>query len=339
MGAIDIHFHGAFGIDLMTARTAELDELAMQLARAGIMGFCPTTLSVPFPKLVTTVSQLGKWITAVRSQHSYRGALPLGIHLEGPYIHPEACGAHPPEAIRPLRFDELEMLWEASHGTLKILTLAPERLTAGERRRLVQWTTERRIVLSLGHSRATEHQAETAFNEGFRGVTHAWNALAFHHRTPGAMGAALGRKDVVLELILDGVHVSPAVSRWTRDLHGNQRICYVSDCVPAAATAPGKWSRFGSLRVRYADGACRTANGHLAGGGILLTDAFATWIQLESASSGRPLEAVLRSEIPSLTATPLRYLRLDRQTTQILKRPRLEWIIHEADGLQRRTVF
>src|SRR6185437_15636763 len=152
---------------------------------------CATTLSTDPHELAQAVSRLGEWIHSERGSLSRGGsvrAMPLGIHLEGPFINSSCCGAHPPSSIRSLDLKELEALWKLSQGTLKILTIAPETLSSKALTRLVDWANHRGISLSLGHSKATEKQAKSAFESGFRGVTHAWNALAFHQRSPGALG-------------------------------------------------------------------------------------------------------------------------------------------------------
>lgn len=309
LGAVDIHFHGAFGVDLMSASPLELDRLARRLKTQGIAAFCPTTLSVPWPKLLEAVRRLGQWTAARKKSPDPQAALPLGLHLEGPYINPGACGAHPPEGIRKLKIQELDQLWEESAHQLKILTIAPEIVAPNQLKQLIAWTRARRITLSMGHSRATQAQAQAAFDAGFTSLTHAWNAMGFHQRSPGAMGAALGRKDVHLELILDQIHVSPAVMRWTRAIHG-AAICFVSDCAPAAATRNRSNYSFGHLQVRFKDGACRLPGGALAGGGLLLPDAFKKWVQNEAAHSGISTARVLKRELPSLNAMPLRSLGL-----------------------------
>jgi N-acetylglucosamine-6-phosphate deacetylase len=296
VGAVDVHFHGAFGIDLMSASPGELTDLSSELWKNSVAGFCATTLSTPKKELRGSVERLGRWI----SSQKFPGAIPLGIHLEGPFIHPHACGAHPPKTIRPYTFSELEDLWEASRGTLKILTLAPERLTRTQLTQLSRWCATRKIVLSLGHSQATDAQADLAFREGFRGVTHAWNALNFHHRAPGVLGAALGRTDVFLEIIGDRVHVSPRVISWTRELHPKNRVLFVSDCVPAASTRSG-WHRFGPLKTHFQNGACWLSNGALAGGGLLLPEAFSRSVKTES-------DRVQIDSLRLITQVPLAYL-------------------------------
>ena len=108
----------------MTAGAGEMDELSSSLWKKGVAGFCATTLSVARPDLRQSVARIGAWIARGKAP----GAIPLGIHLEGPFISPKACGAHPPEAIRKLDFKELADLWDVSRGTLKLLTIAPETL-------------------------------------------------------------------------------------------------------------------------------------------------------------------------------------------------------------------
>lgn len=310
----------------MSASPEELDRLSLKLWENGIAGFCATTLSVPPAELEATVARLGAWIRGETAP----GALPLGIHLEGPFIHPEACGAHPPGSLRDLGMKELECLWTASQGTLKVLTLAPERLEPSELKRLAEWCGKRKIVLSLGHSRATEEEARAAFDAGFSGVTHAWNALNFHHRAAGVLGGAIGRPGVYLEIIPDQVHVSRTVIRWTMKLH--ERCCFVSDCVPATATEPGTWHSFGSqLKIRFDGTACRLENGALAGGGLLLGQSYGRWLQDESAELKIPPLDLLKETVDSLTRLPREALGIP---AAFFKHRQVAWEFNLAGNLQ-----
>lgn len=330
IGAVDIHFHGAFGIDLMTANQRALDKLSRKLWNCGVAAFCPTTLSVDKEFLLGSVFRLGKWIRGRSFEREFTGAIPLGIHLEGPFIHPEACGAHPPGQVRRFDWRELERLWQASQETLKILTLAPEVLRPDDLPKLVLWCERRKIRLSLGHSRASEEEARQALESGFHGITHAWNALRFHHRSPGPLGAAIGFPGRYLELILDGVHVSPTVVRWTRKLHLPQPLCFVSDCVPAAATAParssrpGPWFDFGPLKIRYHTGACRLRNGELAGGGRLLSEAFCHWVTQGYLSLNGSRPNLKQAGLDHLNRDPLRVLGVSPRK---LKDRKVRWSV------------
>ncbi len=317
LGLVDLHFHGAFGVDLMNATQNKLNLLSELLWRKGIAGFCPTTLSAPPKDLKKAVQSLGTWIRSGDAP----GAKPLGIHLEGPFIHRGTCGAHPTHSIRAFNLKELEALWDASLKTLKIITLAPEILLAEETRKLCHWARQRQIILSAGHSHASQDQAEKAFTAGFSGVTHAWNALAFHHRSPGILGAALGRKGIHIELILDGVHISPPVIRWTLQIHPHG-TCFISDCAPAAGTSGKKWHSFGNLKTQFSRGACRLPSGNLAGGGLLLSQAFCIWLKKESELRQKALPTLLKEVLPNVTSIPLKALGIEKSALAGLQ---VEW--------------
>lgn len=301
----------------MTAQTTELDHLSNELWKNSTAGFLATTLSTTADDLAGTVDRLGRWI----QRGKFPGAIPLGLHLEGPFINPESAGAHPPGVLRKLTIQELESLWKRSHGTLKVLTVASETLASPERQALLKWARAHGVYFSLGHSRATEAQAREAFDQGFRGVTHAFNAMSFHHREPGILGAALGRDDVYVELIPDLVHVAPTLMGWVLQLHGAERTCMVSDCVPAAAThTPGRKYAFGPLTIELKDDACRLPNGALAGGGKLLTESFTHWL----AHYG---DSELRKYVGCVTQAPLWALGFNAKTLpKGLKDLRIEWI-------------
>jgi N-acetylglucosamine-6-phosphate deacetylase len=308
-GAIDLHFHGAFGIDLMTAKAAELDTLSAELWKRGVAGFSATTLSASEKDLAATVARLGAWIRS----GSAPGAKPLGIHLEGPFLNPDSAGAHPHGILRKLTIEELEKLWTASKQTLQILTVAPETLSDALLPELAAWAKKRRIRLSVGHTRCTKAQAAQAFAAGFSGVTHAWNALSYHHREPGVLGAAFdaGRladvpknTKIRVEIIPDEVHVDSTIIDWTLALH-SEGTFFVSDAAPAAGTDGSRFHRFGDLECRFQNGASRLPNGGLAGGGYLLTEAFCMWIERESRRKKIPAAKLLKLHLRRIHELPL----------------------------------
>ncbi|MBI2711410.1 MAG: amidohydrolase family protein [Bdellovibrio sp.] len=320
LGAVDIHFHGAFGVDLMSASLTDLDQLSAELWKHGVAGFCPTTLSAPEPTLLETVAQLGKWIR--RERHP--GAQPLGIHLEGPFIAPHACGAHPKKTVRRFNWKEFLSLWRASQKTLKIVTLAPEQISRLDLLRLIEFAKENEIRLSVGHTSAGQVQAAAFFQKGICSVTHAWNAMAFHHRDPGVLGAALGNPKIWIELIPDQVHVSGRVLDWTTQIHPQNRVCFVSDCIPPGGVRSRGKGVFGPLEVRIQDGACRLPSGALAGGSKLLPLSFSEWLYGYCYRHNTPVEAVFRRALAYITTNPLEMLQL---RPGILSHRRVLWQI------------
>ena len=306
LGAIDLHFHGAFGIDLMHADFESLSRLSRKLYTSGVSAFCPTTLSAPPEDLKAAVTRLGDWI---HQTHLYQNtAVPLGIHLEGPFLNPAASGAHPGSCVRPFSFQELDTLWNASQNTLKILTMAPELLKPRDLRTLGRWAKDRELVLSIGHTRATQAQAENAIAAGFRNVTHAWNAMAFHQREPGVLGTLGSLNSPFVEVIADQVHVHPSLVRWLFKL-APTRVCCISDCAPSAAMPFNKITSFGPLQVKRVAGPIKsltssvTANGLLAGGGNLLPTQYRNWCKHQKATT-----AEKAAWIQACTLTPLQSL-------------------------------
>ncbi|MEO5970345.1 MAG: hypothetical protein ABIQ95_10500 [Bdellovibrionia bacterium] len=334
IGLVDIHFHGAFGIDLMSASPQEFKQLSEALWKKGIAGFCPTTVSAPKKTLNSSVHRLGQWIREKKSSDR-NGAIPLGIHLEGPFLSSGACGAHPPSAIRKFDWEELQDLWAASQETLKILTLAPESLNREEIRALGTWCSERKIVLSLGHSLASKQQAELAFDYGFSGITHAWNAMPFHSRTPGILGAAIGRENLYLELIIDRAHLSPEVIRWTRKLHSPHPLCFISDCISAGGggtrSSIKKWHTLGTQQVQFTKGACRLKNGQLAGGGLLLSQAYAQWATAEAAEMNQSPWKILQETAKYATSIPLKALGFSKK---VLLNKKVRWKVDPSGKIQ-----
>jgi len=314
----------------MTADSSALDELSKKLWHRGLAGFLATTLSSPAADLLPVLDRLGGWIR--RGKHP--GSLPLGIHLEGPFLSPHAAGAHPPGVIRPVTLKEILALWQASQETLKIITLAPEAQNPAELKKVVNWAKRSRVKLSIGHTHATQAEANRAFNSGFSGVTHAWNAMAFHHRNPGVLGASLGRAGVHVEVILDGIHVDSTLIRWVRKLHPDG-TCFVSDCAPAAALREGQICSFGPLSVAMKGGACRLEDGTLAGGGKLLPEIFSAWVKQEAHDLQLPLDQLLRQTLKHLCDAPLLAIGMSKKT---LSSRKVLWEISRSGKIQIRPL-
>src|SRR5579883_385931 len=127
-----------------------------------------------------------------------------GIHLEGPCLSPAKPGVHPTHYLQPLN---MEVLTELIAPAVKLITVAPELDPSGECLKLLQRSN---VVISLGHSNATYDEARLAFNRGVALITHTFNALPpIHHRSPGAITAALLDDRVSCCVIADGLHLAP----------------------------------------------------------------------------------------------------------------------------------
>ncbi|HRK01815.1 MAG TPA: amidohydrolase family protein [Oligoflexia bacterium] len=279
----DLHIHGAFGLDFMAINAvsektflSELRRVSELLCQHGIAHYAPTLLTSEWSTLEATVAKWAKLLSSLRSQPRIwpkNAALPIGLHLEGPFLQPEYAGAHPRSAILAPTAPRLRRLLSCGSGHIRIVTLAPEITGAIP---AIKTLVKAGVRVQLGHSRANTAQSLAAINAGARGLTHLFNAMRTHHRDPG-LEAALCWPNVTAEIITDGVHVHPA-KVYQLAKAGSDRHYAVSDCCAVAHAPKASLQTLGELRVTQHGGAAYVANKHgratttLAGSARLLPE-------------------------------------------------------------------
>jgi N-acetylglucosamine-6-phosphate deacetylase len=276
-GFIDLQVNGAYGIDVMSASVDQLLELSHCLAHEGTTGWLPTVITSPLDQIERCDTIIAEAMAAQADQErragsTLVGASILGMHLEGPFISPRRLGVHPALNLLP-QGEALE--WVLQLKSLKLITLAPE---LGGALDAIRMLTERGVAVSIGHTDATYEQAAAGVEAGARMFTHVFNAMRpFHHREPGAVGAALTLPAVFPALIADGVHVHPAAlgiaRRWGAFL--------TTDRVALAGTDRASAPLFGGLvtQARIDSGAARLPDGTLAGSIITMLESVRTMIK------------------------------------------------------------
>lgn len=289
-GLVDLQLNGFAGVDLMTADADDVRAVGRALARCGVTAYLPTLITA---EPSATSRALGV-LRAAAADPDPLGARLLGVHLEGPFLSARRLGTHPPEQRRDPD-PALLYQWRAA-GPVVAVTLAPELPGALE---IVARLARDGVLVSVGHSDATAEQAHAAFDAGARMVTHLFNAMSpLHHRAPGVPGAALGRDDVVVQLVVDGHHLADDVIRMTwRAARG--RVVLVTDATAAAGMPVGIGDGLyllGEVDLRVRDGAVRNSAGDLAGSALSLDAAVRSACAL-----GVPLAEVLAAvtEIPA----------------------------------------
>ncbi|HWA83779.1 MAG TPA: amidohydrolase family protein [Fimbriimonadaceae bacterium] len=260
-GFVDIHIHGAYGIDFMTDPASEMQELCRKLRKVGYEGFLPTTITASAADVAKALDHLPD------------DPMILGFHLEGPFISPIFPGAQPPSAIALPPHGPSE--WDAilDDPRLKVVTLAPEVPGALE---LTSRLMKRGVVVSMGHTNATFDETRHGFEFGAAHTTHTYNAMrGLHHREAGTVGYALTNDALRCELIYDRLHVSREAAALLVKCKPADRIIAVSDSTMATGMSAGRriqmWGLdciVGKKQVRLA------ANDALAGSAITLLDAF-----------------------------------------------------------------
>ena len=253
-GFIDLQVNGAGGYDL-TSSPERLWDVAAELPRYGVTSFLATVVS-------TTPEVVARLQATLRAgpPSAFKGARPLGIHVEGPLIHPKRRGAHMEDQLR-LPEQQATATWtKADH--VRMVTLAPELPGALD---LVRRLRAQGVVVSAGHSMATVEEGTAGIDAGITYATHLFNAMAaFDHRAPGLAAAALRDRRVTLGLIADGIHLHPAVVDLVWRIAGPSRVSLVSDSTAALGMPPGRY-RLGRA-VLEVDATSAHTGGRLAGG-------------------------------------------------------------------------
>ena len=254
-GFIDVHAHGAIGVDTMDASPEGLREVARFYARHGVTAFLPTTWTASRD----AIREALRAIAETRGRVS-NGATIMGAHLEGPYINPNNAGAQDPEFIRVVEQEEaLEFL---DMNVIRRITLAPE---FEESRWLIEECSRRGISVSAGHTSSSYEQMLDAVSSGLRHATHCFNAMGLlNHRQPGTVGAALGLPEISCELIADNIHVHPVVMKILVEAKGPSRVILITDAMRWAGSKDGTYN-LDHRDVIVKDGAVRLPDGALAG--------------------------------------------------------------------------
>jgi N-acetylglucosamine-6-phosphate deacetylase len=277
-GFIDMHIHGGAGRDVMDTAPDALPAVERLLYSHGVTSYFPTTITAPVDRTLKALEHLGQEIERSKGSQEQR-ARPVGIHLEGPFISHARPGVHPQADLQRPSVALFEKMWEASRGTVKIITIAPELPGARE---LISEATRRGVCVSMGHSDADLAQAQAGVDAGVRHATHTFNAMRpLDHRDPGIIAEVLTDQRISAEIIADGIHVDPVVVRLFLRAKGVDGAVLVTDATAATGMPNGRY-KLGSLEVEVKDGKC-LRDGRLAGSVLTMDKAvrnivkFASW--------------------------------------------------------------
>ena len=284
-GFIDIHIHGAAGIDAMDATAADLGRVGEFLARHGVTSWLPTLVPAELEQYKQAVGAIGGMIRdqqelfAPAALNADRmsalpggGARVLGVHYEGPFVNNEQCGALHREHFRV--FNSTAALAElpkiSDETAVHMMTLAPE-IDGGLA--LIRELAKRNWVVSIGHTKATAGVLDQALDAGARHLTHFMNAMTpLHHRSLGAVGWGLVHDDVTLDIIADGIHVNPAILKLVVSRKSAKNVSLISDAIAAAGQGDGDYEIWGET-ITVSAGRTENARGSIAGSVITMLDA------------------------------------------------------------------
>ena len=258
-GFIDVHIQGAGGADILDATPEALKAISQTCARFGTTSFLATTVFKPDRKNQHLT------IAAQYVNRDLGGANLLGIHLEGPFISLEKKGMILPPCICPPSLKVLDKIMDIANGRLKMMTIAPE---LPDNLQIIRRLVNSKVIASFGHSNATYEQTLDGFNAGISHVTHLFNAMpSVHHRSPGPLIAIFQTKHITAQLICDGVHIHPAVLKFTFEALGPNRIIPITDGMQALGLGDGKYL-YNGIEYESINGTARYKDGTLIGAAL-----------------------------------------------------------------------
>lgn len=192
---------------------------------------------------------------------------------------------------------------KASEGLVKFIGIAPE-----ESEHAAEFIREvhERVNISLAHTNADYDTAMEACRAGANHAVHLYNAMpAFTHRAPGVVGAVFDNKDVMVEIICDGIHIHPSVVRATFQMMGADRMILISDSMRATGMPDGQYT-LGGLDVKVVGRlATLVSDGAIAGSATNLMDCMRTVV--------KKMDLPLETAVACATINPARSLGVEEQ--------------------------
>ena len=236
---IDLQLYGAEGRLLSVfPDTATIHAIKRFCEDGGATHFQPT-VATNSPEVMIACMK------AVRAYWQEGGQGCIGLHLEGPWIHPQKRGAHLEAFIQRGTMSAAHALLKEGSDVISMITLAPECCDEG----VIELLQSAGIVVSAGHSNASFAEATAAFDKGVSTATHLYNAMSlFQHRSPGMVGAIMDHPSVCCSIIPDGHHVDAAAIRIAQKVMG-ERLFMITDAVTDTVVGPYQHQKSGDKYV------------------------------------------------------------------------------------------
>lgn len=334
-GFIDVHNHGAVGVDVNTATADELLKVGAFLARNGVTAWLPTLVpdsDENYQRAIDAIDEL------MERQTELAVAQAVGVHYEGVFANEAMCGALRPEYFRSGRTLEERAASTAQSGGhpslerkgaidlprlksgVHMTTLAPE-IDGGIE--LIAELVKEGWIVSIGHTRADAATLDAAFEAGARHLTHFFNAMTgMHHRDIGVAGWGLATDEVTFDIIADGVHVHPKMLGVACRSKGTDKISLISDSVAPTGLGDGEFELWGET-ISVVNGRTRNERGSIAGSVSRMLDGVKMMRSLDFSDT----------DLAKMASTnPARLLGIDTDRGSIEVGKRADLVAIDADG-------
>lgn len=298
-GFIDTQVNG--GTNALFNHAPSIDtirKIGREHRQHGTTGFLPTLVSDSEEQMVRAINA---------TKQALQIAIPgvLGIHLEGPYLNKERRGIHPELAIRNPDKAIIAILESEKEAGKILLTVAPEELPDG----LIARLSQAGIIISAGHTNATYEQTKSALQQGVRGFTHLFNAMApLQSRSPGTVGAALDDPKSYCSIIADMHHVHAATLKIAIAAKPKGKMMLVTDAIHSVGSDNTHFTLLNE-RVSLNDGKVTNAYGTLAGSNLTMAQAVRNCVS--------HLQLDLPESLRMASLYPARFLKLSHRLGRI----------------------
>jgi N-acetylglucosamine-6-phosphate deacetylase len=268
-GLIDLHTHG---VQAQSAEAGDLHEYAHIEASRGTTTFYPTLFCSP--------EESARHMERHRRETDELRSVPQvgGFRLEAPYLAVASGGSA--RALAPIQAETTGRLLESGGGHVKIWDVSPELEGAPD---LVRHLSERGIVCSIAHTRATTQQGRAVVDAGARLVTHLFDVFFYtpERTDPDPDIYAAGLVDYLLiedrvtcEIIGDGTHVDPRLVEKAFRCKPPGQLAFVTDSNYGAGLPPGRYALpgdWGNVLIRHPNDGVRLVDRDMALAGSALT--------------------------------------------------------------------
>ncbi len=322
-GFIDIHNHGAVGVDVNTATAEGLRKVGKFLVGKGVTAWLPTLVpdaDENYRRVVAAIDEV------METQSGEPMAQILGVHYEGVFANEKMCGALRPQFFKCFKNgDEIEHLPKLKRGVY-LTTLAPEVENGIE---LIKELIKQDWIVSIGHTKADVKTLDKALAAGAKHLTHFFNAMTgLHHREVGVVGWTLTKEETTFDIIADGVHVAPPILKFGIESKGADKVSLISDSVAPTGLGDGDFQLWGE-KVSVVNGKTRNERGGIAGSVITMLDAVRQVRELGFADTDISRMA---------SANPAKLLGIEKTHGTIEVGKRADLVVFDKDGNLKLTI-
>ena len=297
-GFVDLHCHGGDGSEFIDGTEEAVIKACSIHAKHGTKVLYPTISATDYDTMV-------KSLEAIEKAKDSANLIIAGVHLEGPYLSPDMCGAQNGNIIRKPNAKEYESLYEKFATLIKRWSYAPEKDMDGA---FLKFLTKNNITPSTAHSNAKYEHVLKAYEGGNKLVTHLYSCTSTIVREGGFRKLGVIESTFLLdgmyaEMIGDGRHLPPELLRMIFKIKGADKLCLVTDAIRYAGSGENGQVYDGEIPYLIEDGVAKLADRSAFAGSIATTECIVKSVT----EAGIPLKDV----VTMLTKTPATVMGLD----------------------------